>query len=707
MAEDRIAQIADEIALQVLTVDPDDLPALGKVLEKAEELVKASEGRKELEGLAFAIKRAFEKVVLEELEPVRGFRFLTEGIKALQALLRGQGPREDLLAEAQALGLLPGDREEAPQAQGEGEVLSIGEDLELYQSFIAEAREHLASVEVKVVELESRPDDQEVINAIFRPFHTIKGVAGFLNLTAINRLAHALEDMLEAARGGRLTVTPATIDLILEGVDALKAMIDDLEEVIRGERKALRAFPVEELIAKIRGEMEGGGGKLLGEVLVERGAVKEEDVKEALELQKRQPHKKVGEILVERGKVKAKDVVQALREQRAAEATVKIEARKLDSLMDMVGELVIAQSMIRQNPALLSLPDPKLHQDIGQLARITSELQKTAMALRMVPIRQTFQKMIRLVRDLAKKSGKRVQLQMEGEETEIDRNMVEEIYEPLVHMVRNAIDHGIEPPEERRARGKPEEGTVLLRAYHKGGNIVIEISDDGRGLDREKILKRAREQGLVAEGEELSDKEVLHLIFRPGFSTAEEVTDVSGRGVGMDVVKKAVEKLRGRIEVESTPGEGSTFTLRLPLTLAIIDGMVLRVGDERCILPTLSIHEALKPSKEQCFTVTGKGEMIKVRDELLPLVRLHALFGLPDGRPPWEALVIVAESEGRKKCLLADEVLGKQEVVIKSLGEAFGAVKGVAGGAIMGDGRVGLILDVAGIFKLSEEGELA
>ena len=707
MAEDRIAQIADEIALQVLTVDPGDLPAFGKVLEKAEELAKASEGRKELEGLAFAIKRALEKVVLEELEPGRGFRFLTEGIKALQAILRGQGPREDLLAEAQALGLLPGDREEAPQPQGEGEVLSLGEDLELYQSFIAEAREHLASVEVKVVELESRPDDQEVINAIFRPFHTIKGVAGFLNLTAINRLAHALEDMLEAARGGRLTVTPATIDLILEGVDALKAMIDDLEEVIRGERKAHRAFPVEELIAKVRGEMEGGGGKLLGEVLVERGAVKEEDVKEALELQKRQPHKKVGEILVERGKVKAKDVVQALREQRVAEATVKIEARKLDSLMDMVGELVIAQSMIRQNPALLSLPDPKLHQDIGQLARITSELQKTAMALRMVPIRQAFQKMIRLVRDLAKKSGKRVQLQMEGEETEIDRNMVEEIYEPLVHMVRNAIDHGIEPPEERRARGKPEEGTVLLRAYHKGGNIVIEISDDGRGLDPEKILKRAREQGLVAEGEELSDKEVLHLIFRPGFSTAEEVTDVSGRGVGMDVVKKAVEKLRGRIEVESTSGEGSTFTLRLPLTLAIIDGMVLRVGEERCILPTLSIQEALKPSKEQCFTVTGKGEMIKVRDELLPLVRLHALFGLPDGRPPWEALVIVAESEGRKKCLLADEVLGKQEVVIKSLGEAFGAVKGVAGGAIMGDGRVGLILDVAGIFKLSEEGELA
>lgn len=707
MAEDRIAQIADEIALQVLTVDYEDLPALGKVLEKVEELVKVSEGRKELQGLVFAIKRALEKVLLEELDPERGLGFLTEGIGALQALLRGEGPREDLLAKARSLGLLPEDREDAPQPQGEGDVSSIGEDIELYQSFIAEAREHLASVEIKVVELESRPDDEEVINAIFRPFHTIKGVAGFLNLSAINRLAHALEDMLEAARGGRLTVTPSTIDLILEGVDTLKAMIDDLEEVVRGQKKTLRTFPVDELIDKVRSEMEGGGGKLIGEVLVERGAVKEEDLREALELQKRQPEKRVGEILVERGKVRAKDVVQALREQRAAEATVKIEARKLDSLMDMVGELVIAQSMIRQNPALLSLPDPKLHQDIGQLARITSELQKTAMALRMVPIRQTFQKMIRLVRDLAKKSGKRVQLQMEGEETEIDRNMVEEIYEPLVHMVRNAIDHGIEPPEERQAQGKPEEGTILLRAYHKGGDIVIEISDDGRGLDREKILKRAGEQGLVAEGEELSDKEVFHLIFSPGFSTAEEVTDVSGRGVGMDVVKKAVEKLRGRIEVASTPGKGSTFTLRLPLTLAIIDGMVLRVGKERCILPTLSIQEALKPSKEQCFTVTGKGEMVKVRDELLPLVRLHRLFGLPDARPPWEALIIVAESEGRKKCFLADEVLGKQEVVIKSLGEAFGAVKGVAGGAIMGDGRVGLILDVAGIFKLSEEGQLA
>ncbi len=709
MEREKVSQILEDLAFRVMTVDSGDLPALGEVLKGLEELLGLLEG--EAKELASALKMALERVLLEELDGQKGLDFVARGVKALQRLVRGEAIPGDILEEARTLGVLPKGEGSSPSAQEaeegheevkEGEV-ALGDDPELYQSFITEARDHLASVEVNVVELETRPDDAEVINAIFRPFHTIKGVAGFLNLTAINRLAHALEDMLDAARSGRLTITSAVIDLILEGVDALKSMIDDLERVVAGEKRALETPGVEDLIARVREMVESGGSKLLGETLVEKGVVKEEDVEEALEIQKEHPEKKVGEILVESGKARAKDVVHALREQRPVEATIKIEAHKLDNLMDMVGELVIAQSMIRQNPALQSLPDPKLQQDIAQLARITAELQKTAMALRMVPIRQTFQKMIRLVRDLSKKSGKKVRLLMEGEDTEIDRNMVEEIYEPLVHMVRNAVDHGIEPPEERLSQGKPEEGTVLLRAYHKGGDIVIEISDDGRGLDKDKILHKAMKRGLVEPGEELSEQEVFHLIFRPGFSTAEKITDVSGRGVGMDVVKKAVEKLRGRIEISSEPGRGSTFTLRLPLTLAIIDGMVLKVADQRYILPTLSIQETLKPDRRQCFTVAGKGEVVKVRDELLPLVKLSKLFGLLDGRPPWEALVIVVESEGKKKALQVDEVLGKQEVVIKSLGEAFEGVKGVAGGAIMGDGKVGLILDVGGIFKLSEE----
>ncbi len=709
MEREKVSQILEDLAFRVMTVDPGDLPALGEVLKGLEELLGLLEG--EAKELASALKTALERVLLEELDGQRGLNFVARGVKALQRLVRGEAIPGDILEEARTLGVLPRGEGSSPSAQeaeeGHEEVkeeeVALGDDPELYQSFITEARDHLASVEVNVVELETRPDDAEVINAIFRPFHTIKGVAGFLNLTAINRLAHALEDMLDAARSGRLTITSAVIDLILEGVDALKSMIDDLERVVAGEKRALETPGVEDLIARVREMVESGGRKLLGETLVEKGVVKEQDVEEALEVQKEHPEKKVGEILVESGKARAKDVVHALREQRPVEATIKIEAHKLDNLMDMVGELVIAQSMIRQNPVLQSLPDPKLQQDIGQLARITAELQKTAMALRMVPIRQTFQKMIRLVRDLSKKSGKKVRLLMEGEDTEIDRNMVEEIYEPLVHIVRNAVDHGIEPPEERLSQGKPDEGTVLLRAYHKGGDIVIEISDDGRGLDKDKILHKAMERGLVEPGEELSEQEVFHLIFRPGFSTAEKITDVSGRGVGMDVVKRAVEKLRGRIEISSEPGRGSTFTLRLPLTLAIIDGMVLKVADQRYILPTLSIQETLKPDRRQCFTVAGKGEVVKVRDELLPLVKLSKLFGLPDGRPPWEALVIVVESEGKKKALQVDDVLGKQEVVIKSLGEAFEGVKGVAGGAIMGDGKVGLILDVGGIFKLSEE----
>ena len=709
MEREKVSQILEDLAFRVMTVDPGDLPALGEVLKGLEELPGLLEG--EAKELASALKTALERVLLEELDGQRGLDFVARGVKALQRLVRGEAIPGDILEEARTLGVLPRGEGSSPSAQeaeeGHEEVkeeeVALGDDPELYQSFITEARDHLASVEVNVVELETRPDDAEVINAIFRPFHTIKGVAGFLNLTAINRLAHALEDMLDAARSGRLTITSAVIDLILEGVDALKSMIDDLERVVAGEKRALETPGVEDLIARVREMVDSGGRKLLGETLVEKGVVKEQDVEEALEVQKEHPEKKVGEILIESGKARAKDVVHALREQRPVEATIKIEAHKLDNLMDMVGELVIAQSMIRQNPVLQSLPDPKLQQDIGQLARITAELQKTAMALRMVPIRQTFQKMIRLVRDLSKKSGKKVRLLMEGEDTEIDRNMVEEIYEPLVHIVRNAVDHGIEPPEERLSQGKPDEGTVLLRAYHKGGDIVIEISDDGRGLDKDKILHKAMERGLVEPGEELSEQEVFHLIFRPGFSTAEKITDVSGRGVGMDVVKRAVEKLRGRIEISSEPGRGSTFTLRLPLTLAIIDGMVLKVADQRYILPTLSIQETLKPDRRQCFTVAGKGEVVKVRDELLPLVKLSKLFGLPDGRPPWEALVIVVESEGKKKALQVDDVLGKQEVVIKSLGEAFEGVKGVAGGAIMGDGKVGLILDVGGIFKLSEE----
>jgi two-component system chemotaxis sensor kinase CheA len=321
----------------------------------------------------------------------------------------------------------------------------------------------------------------------------------------------------------------------------------------------------------------------------------------------------------------------------------------------------------------------------------------------MVPIKQTFQRMSRLVRDLSKKAGKIISVEMVGEDTEIDRNMIEEIYNPLVHMVRNSVDHGVGTPKERVKAGKPEKGLIQLRAYHKGGNIVIEIIDDGKGLNREKILKKAEEKGLIVSSDNLSEHEIYKLLFLPGFSTAEKVTEISGRGVGMDVVKRAVEKLRGKIEVSSVKGEGSTFATLFPLTMAIIDGMIVRVGKEKYIIPTIAIRQLARPARETYSNVAGKGEMLNVRGSLMPIVKLYEIFGIrAEYENPWEALVVVVEAEGRSKCLLVDEVIGKEEVVIKGLGDKLKDIKGVSGGAILGDGNVALILDPGSLFALSE-----
>jgi two-component system chemotaxis sensor kinase CheA len=445
----------------------------------------------------------------------------------------------------------------------------------------------------------------------------------------------------------------------------------------------------------------------LGEILTQKGIVSPGDIQEALKIQREErTDQKIGEILIQESKAKPREIVEALREQKQgpgalAEATVKVDTGKLDTLVDLIGELVIAQSLVAQNAVFSSLRDPKLNRDFSQLKRITTDLQRISMSLRMVPIRQTFQKMIRLVRDLARKSGKQVDLIMSGEETEIDRNMVDTLYEPLVHMIRNAVDHGIEPPPKRLEAGKPEMGQISLRAFQKGGYIVIEIEDDGQGLNRPKILKKAQEKGLIGAEASLTDHQIDNLIFEPGFSTADQITDVSGRGVGMDVVRKTIEKLKGKVEIFSTGGKGSRFVMRVPLTLAIMDGIVVQIGEERYIIPTVFIKETLRPSQNDLATVQKQGELIKVRNSFLPLIRLHRPLGArPQKEEPWEALVVVVENEGRQKGLMVDDLVGKQEVVIKNLGEKLKTVKGVAGATIMGDGRVGLILDVHGIFEI-------
>ena len=370
--------------------------------------------------------------------------------------------------------------------------------------------------------------------------------------------------------------------------------------------------------------------------------------------------------------------------------------------MDMVGEMVIAQSILTNLTNSLDASETRLTSEVSQLARITSEVQRCAMSMRMMPIGPLFQKNAKLVRDLARRYGKQVSLEIMGETTELDKSIAEELSDPLLHMIRNALDHGIESPEERAASGKPIEARLCISAEHLAGQIVISISDDGRGLDTVRIRNKAIERGLIDESSHLTDSEIFHLIFAPGFSTAETITDISGRGVGMDVVRQHVESLRGRIEIESQLGKGTTFYIQLPLTLAIIEGLVIVVGKQRYIIPLFSVREMLRPSEDMLFTARGTDEMILMRGSLLPLIRLHKRFAVkPRSQDICNGLLVVCEFSGKRFCLFVDDLLGRQEVVIKSLDEAFSRVNGLAGSAILGDGGIGLILDVEGIFRSS------
>jgi two-component system chemotaxis sensor kinase CheA len=352
---------------------------------------------------------------------------------------------------------------------------------------------------------------------------------------------------------------------------------------------------------------------------------------------------------------------------------------------------------------VLGKTDERLNRNLAQLHRITSELQRGSIAMRLVPIRQTFQRMSRLVRDLSQKSGKALELVVSGEDTELDRKVVEEISDPLMHMLRNSVDHGIEDAETRRRAGKPPQGRLSLTAYHEGGNVVIAVADDGSGLNTEKIHRKAVAQKLVDPGVALSESEVHALIFRPGFSTANELTEISGRGIGMDVVRRNVETLRGRIEIRSSPDVGATFLIKLPLTLATIEGLLLSVGAQRFVLPTFAVRESLRPAPDRTHFIPGQGWVVQVREELLPLVRLADLFSIPAAvSNPDEAVVIVLEDHPRHMALMVDQLLGKQEIVIKSLGEALVNITGVAGGAILADGRISLILDARGLMRLRQ-----
>jgi two-component system chemotaxis sensor kinase CheA len=609
--------------------------------------------------------------------------------------------------------------QEAPDFVPEVPVLDLSEGPAILQEFVTESTDHLENAEESLLTLESVPGNLKEIDKIFRSFHTIKGMASFLNLEDIRILSHDTETMMDFVRKGALALNEDITGAILQSIDALRRLIGLLKEQA-GLNGVLKSpyFDVGPVIRKLRDIIRAGEAvgeplppKKIGDILIEKDIISEQELSAALKQQESGEAKKVGEILVEMGVATPAQLERGLTEQKsitAAGESIKISVKKHDDLVDTMGELVITGTQVINHPEISVLEDTRLRKEIAQLDRIIRDIQNISMAVRLMPIRPVFQKMTRLARDLSQKAAKKIEVKVSGEDTEIDKNITELVSDPLVHMVRNAIDHGIEPLELRRKRGKPDTGVLSLNAYHKGGNIIVEVVDDGGGLDKEKILKRAIERGLARQGENLSDDEINRFIFEPGFSTADQVTDVSGRGVGMDVVKRNIEQLQGRIEIHTECGRGTKFSIRLPLTLAIIEGIVVKVGGERYILPIFVIVEFICPKRKDLSTIADKSELIMAHGKLFPVVRLDRFFNVRYRSETIEDMTgCLVNSDYGQICILIDELIGQQQVVIKNLGEYLKGAKGLSGATILGDGRVGLILDVNSIAGLSRQQEKA
>ncbi len=708
----------DDIAALLVQIEPNDLADLAQVRRALNAIAESSPGT--AQGPIVEAVKKIDQMTEGKVSDPSGLladlgALIEKAIDAVEksggkeASFSSPGPEEALntepSAEAKQLNTLP------PEA-----------DPTLLGDFITESQDLVASAEAALLELETEPENAETVNTVFRAFHTIKGTSAFLGLDQISELSHRAESFLSRIRDKEIRCTGGYADLAFRSVDMLKDLIRIVQNVLGGEPMVV-PDGLDELLAQLV-EPEAAGISdeareaaeipapeiplRLGDILVAEGKADREEI-EAAAID--QGDQSIGLAIVRSEAASLTDVGRALRKQRGMvgtesvrETSVRVHTDRLDSLMEMVGELVIGHSMVTQDETVNSGNHPDLQRKVNHTDKIVRQMQDLCMAIRMVPLKATIRKIARLVRDLTRKSGILVNFVPVGEDTEIDRNMVDLINDPLVHLVRNAVDHGIEPPDERERIGKPRPGTLMLKAYHSGGNVVVEISDDGRGLDRNKIKQKAIARGLIQPDGAMSENELINLIFQPGFSTADKVTEISGRGVGLDVVKKAVETLRGRVDVTSESGKGCTFSVRLPLTMAITDGMLVKVGSHRYILPTVSIDMSFRPDAEALSTVAGRGEIVLFKGEVLPVFRLHRLFNIKDAvEDPTRGLLIVIGEEDQRCALLVDELVGQEQVVVKSLGDGIGKVQGISGGAILGDGRVGLILDAQGITVLARQ----
>lgn len=554
--------------------------------------------------------------------------------------------------------------------------MSFDDDLsEFHAIFFEEAAEHLANLENLLLSLDISQPDSEKLNAIFRAAHSIKGSASTFGFPDMASVTHELETLLDRVRKQELELTERIIDINLVARDVL---LDQLAAHQGGE--AVPEQRVTDVIAKIR-------------AIATQEALATSNV-------------------VSIDSMVTTETKQATSAPTTEQNSIRVSIERVDQLINLVGELVITQSMLAQTAQLNQVSDEpidfeRLQERLQQLERNTRELQESVMSIRMLPVSSVFSRFPRLVRDLAGKLNKQIELRTIGEGTEIDRGVIEKITDPLTHLIRNSVDHGIESIEERIAAGKPAKGLVTLTACHQGGSVVIEIKDDGRGLNREKLLAKANERQ-VPVPENPTDQDIWQLIFAPGFSTAETVTDVSGRGVGMDVVRRNIEQLGGRVELSSMTGKGTTISIRLPLTLAIMDGMSVGIGENTYIVPLTTIIESLRPRQEDVKSVAGSGRVVFVRGEYLPLVALHEVFSLiPHSDRPDQGILIIVDTESGRAALFVDELLGQRQVVIKSLESNYRKVPGISAATIMGDGSVSMILDVSEVVRLAKRPPLA
>ena len=586
---------------------------------------------------------------------------------------------------------------------------------QFHQAFFEEAAEHLATLEQLLVSLDVAAPDPEQLNAIFRAAHSIKGGSGIFGFAEMADFTHELESLLDQWRSGRIAVQPAAVDACLEARDQLSRMLDTYRS-----GSAIGDEQLTELTALRRRLQKSSVAAAAPPAQDDSFGFFDDEPSPPTTAAAAAADDSFGFFDDEPAAPPPQTITPAPAQIAAARATtakppanlesssIRVSVEKTDQLINLVGELVITQAMLDQlGNDVDAVHNERMQRALGQLSRNTRQLQEAAMSLRMLPISQIFSRFPRLVRDLAGKLQKEVELVMEGEHTELDKGLIEKLADPLTHIVRNSIDHGIETVADREAAGKNPRGRLHLRAFHQGGNIVIQVDDDGRGLNREKILAKARERNLPANPE-MSDAEVWQLIFEPGFSTAEAVTDISGRGVGMDVVRRNIASMSGRVDLESNAGRGSRVTIRLPLTLAILDGMLVEVGEETYVIPLASIIESLQPAAGSISTVGGAGQVVKVRDEYVPLVVLHEIFNIePRCANVADAIVVLLESAQGVFALQVDALAGQSQIVIKSLESNYRRVPGFFGATILGNGHVAMILDIDALLRMGRRDKVA